>query len=540
MARKQKSQCSMRSGKPSTQGKGKTPAMDGDEIIRTKANDPSWYASNPSLLRDSASYSFNNPIGNAIDMEGSVNSGYFSVPGVCSIRLMPTVGISHDATSPVNIAARNIYSFVRHANSGHTNYESQDLMIYLIAMDQVYSMLAFCTRAYGVLGTYSQTNRYLPRACFNSMRLDFDDFIVNIADFRYFVNNLAVKVGSMCIPNTMSYLTRHMWMYSNIYKDSESSKAGLYLYNPWGFYLFEPTTATTGGKLTFKPFEGTAESELMTFAELKAYVESLIQPILTDEDMNIMSGDILKAFTPNGVFKVGPVEESYSVVPVHQYEVLNQMNNATLMGLPTIGSTSIYQGDGDKLGNLLFEPQWNLEATKADTIWALPVIFNSYHDSPTPEEVMVGSRLTNTCVSAQNAGGLETRACSSCGSEIAVEAELFYFYGTRANWRLITPNATPNLVKYKFIGRDDVGSVPMSLADLNSLAQLENFDWHPQVFVVPYTGGTTINTSNVQLPYADLDNYTILHDSDLRKMHETALLSQFSVPQMGSWNNKLS
>ena len=530
------------------QGKGSRSVVNSEvetgrnDTMSCAPNDPSWYAANPSLLKDAASYSFNNPIGNKVTLAHGAVSGSFAVPGVYSLRTMDVPGVAMDGTAPVNVAAKNIYSFVRHANSGHSNYDSPDLMIYLLAMDQVYAALAYMARAYGVMGTYSQTNRYLPQALMSSMRLDFNDFMANLADFRYYINSTAVKVGSMCVPKTMAYFTRHMWMYTNVYKDSESDKAGLYLYNPAYFFRFEPTTSTQGGQLVAVTWEGSTSGagKLMKFSQLKEKVDSLINPILSDEDMNIMSGDILKAFTADGVFKMGPIPESYAIEPVYNEEVLNQINNATLLGKPRTEGLKIHQvNEGANAGNIVFRPVFTAPNGGYD-VWSLPVLFNSYRRSPEPADVMVGSRLT--VIGAKGANDTSF-VPASAGSDIALEGEVYTFAsGAGDAWVVDNPDQAYHVQKYMFMQANDASeTVPVTAYNLRTWAYQEQFDWHPQMFIVPYIGGEgAISNVKVQLPFVDLDNYTLLHDSDLAKLHETALLSQLAVPQMGSWNNKLS
>ena len=207
-------------------------------------NDPAWYAVNDQLLRDSASFPYSWPVGNRLtqivqETGAGRNAGVEqSIPGVLSLYLSPTIGWADSSESPVNVASRNIYSFVRHANSGHANYDAPDLMLYLLAMDSCYSYHSFLRRLYGVMMDYTPINRYYPRAVVASMNVDFDDAMAHLAQLRCFINQFAVKLGSMCVPNSMSYMVRHMWMYSQIFVDSMSAKAQTYLYNPHAFYKF--------------------------------------------------------------------------------------------------------------------------------------------------------------------------------------------------------------------------------------------------------------------------------------------------------------
>lgn len=523
------------------QGQFDRKIMHGKFTDQTKCapNDPSWYASNSALLRDSASFSFNNPLGNRITLSGTPSSvsisKTFAIPGVYAIYCGPSIGRSLDNSSPVNIAARNIYSFVRHANSGHSNYDAPDLMLYLLAMDQLYSGLAFMSRAYGVMSQYSQANRYLPKALMYAMSLDYDDFMSNLADFRYYINASSVKVGSMCVPKSMSYFARHMWMYSNIYKDSAAWKSGLYLYTPKFFWKYAPVASSQGGSLTPVSVEGSATNKLMTFAELKTMFDGMMNAIVLDEDSNIMSGDILKAFTADGVFKVGPIAEDYTVEPVHNIEVLGQINNATLIGSPVANRYGVTQSmTGDTAGALIFDPEFTSDTTTT-TQYGMPTLFNCFSNTPTPEEVMVNSRLTVPLYGR----GSAAYGVAASGSDLAFYARIFTFVSNSSNrWDVVTPPYASQIQKYLMI---DSSSVDLE-SFANITGQQECFDWHPQVIPIQYTANDSggIKAATVLWPQIDVDNYTIMSELDLTKMHETALLSQFAVPQMGTWNDKLA
>ena len=508
------------------------------DTVKCAPNDVSWYASNPQLVKDAGSFSFNNPVGGVVNLDnGGLYNTQFAVPGVMAIRTVGVPGCSRDLTSPLNIAARNIYSFVRHANSGHANYDAPDLMMYLLAMDNVYSMLSFMSRAYGVVSYYQSRNRYVPKALFNAMHLDYEDFMENIADFRAFINVYAVKVGSYCVPKSMSYFTRHMWMYTNVYKDSESDKAQLYLYTPAFFYQFSATASTQGGSLEPVFMDGAASSKLMTFEELRTKANGLIQALMYDEDANIISGDVLKAFTSEGVFKLGPITEDYVVEPVYNEEVLHQINNVTLLGAYSKAQAESWkitqQTTGDQAGGILFAPIW--EADTLSTPWAnMPLVFNSYKKDPGPEDTLVGSRLTV----AQWQGSESRYTIHDCGSDVALTAEVYRMVaGSNNRWDVVTPPYATVYTKWMFV---EVGAVDAA-ALCSQIAQLENFDWHPPIQYAVLTTNTSggVTAVDMPMPCQDMDNYTVFTFRDLAKLHETALLSQFSVPQMGAWNDKL-
>lgn len=153
------------------------------EDLESKTNDPTWYSSDPALLRDAASIPFSWPVGTPIDLNvPDVSKMRWSVPGICALDVVPVYGTNESKTSALNIAANSLYSFVRHANSGHSNYDAPDLMLYVCAMSQVYSFINYMMRAYGLANLYSQKNRYLPAGLLQASGIDHSKIIDNLAD----------------------------------------------------------------------------------------------------------------------------------------------------------------------------------------------------------------------------------------------------------------------------------------------------------------------------------------------------------------------
>lgn len=183
-----------------------------EEAVAKAVNDVSWYAQNPELLMDSASISYNTAVGTPLHLmeyAAGPNSplswtNYYAIPGIYTMRVAPIPGYTIDNSSPINIAARNLYSFVRYVNSGHANYDPVDLMIYVLAMDSLYSFVAWLRRIYGELQLTSQYNRYLPEQQVRCEGLDYDDLVRHIVDLRAFINTFQLKLGTFVIPDRKS------------------------------------------------------------------------------------------------------------------------------------------------------------------------------------------------------------------------------------------------------------------------------------------------------------------------------------------------
>lgn len=485
---------------------------------RGSYNDVSWYAANPQILKDACSIAFSNPQGAPVNARYVMNQ---RMPGIARIELLCIPGISSDPTSAINIATRNIYSYVRHANAGHTNYEAPDLMIYLLSMDQAYTYHAWMRRIYLLARTYMQKNRYTPKWLIQSMGIDYDDIVSQLADFRLYINTYAQKLGSLVTPSGMTYFQRHAWVFSNVFADSTSAKAQFYYFNPDSFGIFEPTTSQKGGKMVYKKVENSDNSKLK-LSDLIAFGNSMIEPLLSDEDINIMSGDIIKAFGTN-LNTLGMITENDAIMPVYNLEVLTQIQNLQVTKFDSDApQREVTQTDG----YLVFNPCLTGEIPTYDDWMELeaPVLFTLPFDSVEPGDVMVASRLIPTFEPKDKKVYLD-----SAGSEIVTS---FNMYNINEDGTRMDIVGSISMTNWGRVSNNEVDWWDCSLT-LQTLMALEKFEYHP-AFGYKITSGTgtdlEIMFSNIAL---DVENYTVLDKSDIIQMNEVAILNEFDVPQMG-------
>lgn len=494
-------------------------------------NDVSWYAKNKQLLKDSASFSYNSPLGALLHYQDydiasntSISLTAPSIPGIMSFYVVPGIGKSENRSDPANLAAINLYSYVRYNNSGGANYDSPDLMMYVLTMDSLYYMWNWGQRAYGLMQKYDQMNRYMPRALVNASGFDFDDLQQNLADFRQFLNITASKISSYCVPGDMSYVTRHSWMFSNVYKDSSIAKAQMYLWVPAVYYVYNETSGA--GKLQHKQIF-TQQRQLVKFSDYISMMNEMIAAIDNAEDIGNMSGDILKAFGSSALFKLSAVPEDYSVEPVYNEEVLTQIHNCTvgsaeitLLGSYFYSSTALDITQNVEAGAIVYNPQ---PLQSFSPFMTLPRMVNFPWESVTPENTMVGTRLTTISkivipASSTSAAVMEM----TFGTEFVCSGKVWFM------------NANAQMQSQNFVSSDvaTVGSAANYSAQVFRASLVSNFDWHPLVYYGAVNGtGASIaySFSSIQ---GDLANYTLMGVNDLFKLHETAILSEFNVPQL--------
>lgn len=477
-----------------------------------KFNDVSWYVKNPEQLKASASFSYNNPLGYPVPFKSMIanvdNISDANVPGLLAFQIVTCPGRSISSTSPINIAAQNVYSFVRYQNSGSKNYDQADLMLYLLAADQLFSLWNWMQRMYGYLSAYNQDNWYMPKVYAEADHIDFDDFRGHISDFRAWLNQCAAEMTAFCVPSTMSLFVRHSWMFSNIYKDSGVKKAQHYMFTPAYFYRYDETGSQYGGQLVVHTFRSGAQ---LTFSQLQSYWRTIFDAMAYSEDIGVMSGDIKKAYGDGSLFRLGAVNADYVVNPVYNEEVLNQMHNSTVITLQGSATPNITQDPNT--GFLIYNP-----ALLPVAHYHTQALINMNKDIVEPGDTMVGTRLT---AGVTISGSLARLTC--CGTEF-VSRRVIYRMNLNGSFTAFTQD-NPNYEIYSLSADTDLEYVTLC----------SDFDWHPLSPLIYTDQSVTPNVSTFLGYMGDVSNYTVIPYDKIQQMHLTAIMSELNIPQLGSF-----
>lgn len=520
-------------GKSNMRGRNKKNDSASIQEETKSGNDPAWYAADPTLLRDAASYPFSYSTGATEIHDPSLwmNAPFFDqpgsqVPGICSLHVYPTIGTAIDATDPINVAAQSVYSFVRHANSGHSNYDAPDLMLYILAMANMYSFLVWCQRLYGYALTYDQRNRYVPNDLIRTNDVDAGDLIENLANFRFWINTLIAKMASFAVPATMSIFSRMSFIYSDYYIEGTSIKDQLYQFVPEGFYKFGIDSDSLGN-LTWEPFD---YSTLMSVADIMTYGNALFNAIWSQEDFGIMSGDILKAYGDR-IIKLVSIPEYYNIVPKFDPMVLTQMKNADIVRItPSRISQSATDGtivqvtipNGYTTSDTYFNSSITISsllATRMNNTMTAALkdyrILTVDTDNPTPEVVIEATRLKV----AYDA----FKAWYKAGTELITALTITVSPGV--DMKVDTP-----FILGKFKTTLAEGDAIMSIMTLEEA--LRCFHYIPRLWIVLNKDDESTKPQFVRELF-DIDNFTLLNYDDVRKLHEAATINMFAVPSIG-------
>lgn len=506
---------------------------------RADSNDPQWYYKQEQILNDVASFSFSHPLGARIDLSEMYPSNpqsqfATSIPGVwaCDIALAP--GISVDAQSPLNLGAQNVYTFVRKSNSGAINYNAPDLMLYLIAMDSLYSAWNWMKRIYGEASVYSQVNKYKPLAYAAADRVDLENIVSNLADYRAYLNMAANRISSFCVPATFNLMVRHSWMFSNIYTDSETTKAQNYMFTPAVFYQYDETTSPNGGVLApvnigFTP---TASAKRLKFTDLQVILDDMINALQYSEDIGTMSGDILKAYGEGGLFKLSLIDTDYKIDAVYNREVLTQFENAVFWGNPNeltdANLNTMVIAQDPNTNWIKFQPVFDTGENSYTNVTGNYV--NFHWDNPTPADVLVATRL-NIAYENIGTGGNHKYKIIDCGTEIALRQRVFTLnqgssVATAATSGPLTLNETE-------MGTVSLGGSPTVATNTHQALMAKRislqqcFDWCPQLYMFFQYDG---NPAFALLPLRDWDVFTKLTRNNYAALNQLALLSMYNIP----------
>lgn len=507
-------------------------------------NDPGWYARYPELMKDAASLPYSIPTGTLIswnvEVDASaplvvnnasvINNPHQAIPGIMTLGIAPAIGVSTDAASPVNVATKMLYTKVRAENSGARNYDAPDLMLYCLAMDQIYSLLTWYNRIYGTMMLYSQVNRYLPKAMLKAQHVDFDDLILHINDFKAFLDTATAQAAVFSVPNDMAIFNRHAFMYQNVYKDAESPKSQMYQFAPRLFYRYDELNGA--GALRALDIINVYPNGLK-FTDLVHLFHTLIDPIIASEDFNIMSGDILKAFGESGLIKLQIMPQGYTIYPITDYEVLTQIKNSTMTNWTTTMLLSSGTGNLDitqdaNVEYLVYNPYFRKGVSTPPLGLVHDRMLSTYKTTPEPADNMVYTRLMYTMKIVETPETSDPSIIDydvyfdSVGSEFVTSVAVTQFhYDGNGVWDDTTTNI--NVIS------ESVATGSPTLGAFYRIWAGRHFDFCPAIYYMWQSTNSTL-----LYVFFDTDNWTMVHSYELEKMHRTALMSMLRVPMIGS------
>lgn len=501
-----------------------------------RTNDWRWYSIDENVSKSFGSLPFNVLSGTGFKLAvGNINispdkiSFFYpqSVMAIDTVNMVAGAGyVQSDPaggggvqSSGILTASNQLYQYLRHVNSGARNYEPADVIMYVLAVRDIYGAVSELRRVLGLTRWYTMQNVRMPERLIKALRIEYDDLIANLANYRGRLNTLIMRVNAFAIPSYFRAFYRTDFIYSNVFMDSSTTRGQYYVFRRNGYYTLNGKTDTHGTQLVYTdyaPDTDTSGSKVSVNTYLNA-LESMIRSLETDTDALTMGGDVLSAFRDADLLTIATVPDDYIVVPVFDENILAQIENAIPVSNYIHRPSYVFH---------IYAPQCSIsqENGQISTInitqgASQPIIdairyqfgefiFNSHVDQPDYTHVLDWTRLMTSCMTSQAGQTSGTYLIiNSSGLEIPLQ---FVMYDANGDYNeletmLINEPGTPV----------DVDRTPWIV---------EQYDWHPFVYRL-----TTDAEGEPYMPdiIGDLRYYTIINRRNIMNLNSVANLAAF-------------
>lgn len=481
-------------------------------------NDISWYTRNPELMAPVSRVAFPYKVGMNLDCGeftdesgGNLSSVDYTIPGICAIAFEYAFGYSSDSMDPMSIAAAEIWSVIRKEYSGSLDADGPDILMYVIALDQIHAMIAYLKRLYGVVNAYTGENYEFPEMLWNALDPGFSlaDAQLGLDQLEYAINTLVDMVNVFAVPNDMDLFHRHRWMNENIYLDEPSLNAQTFIFCPDHFYMIEENTATGTG---LKPISVRGNSIKQVFTKCR----DMIVALKSWEDALTINGYIKRAYAGSNWYTAELMPHGYRVAPVWVPEVLTQIENLNV--IPQYTPVKVRQ-DPAAHNAVIFEPSVTFPA--ATTVKYPEPMMNLHTAEVTPADIIIASRLMAYLGESED----NLIYPIVCGTEIVTGLYLF----SSSNRFDLSGNGeqvnTHQFLEYASgTGPSDWYAATKSIF-LNALA--DTWNHYPKRWLHFSTTSTSITQPEPVL-VGDIANLTIIPRNVLRELHKVCIFSEFN------------
>lgn len=483
------------------------------------------------------------------------------LPGIMSIAWVPSFGNSSEPTDPASIAGKEFYGRVRAAYSGALDADAPDFMVYLGALDSIFSYIGWLKRLYRAISTYSPDNMLLPEYLLGAMGVKTTTVINNLRQHKtrlwQGINELILMSRKFRCPAVMDLFNRHYWMSDNVYADAPTTRAQLYVFNLVGVYKLAEQTEVSSGTESVMGLQLTKLPTNFTVDELITFGLQLLQAFDAWDDSYTISGYLTRAFDSVPSFQVAELLQDELITAQFVPEVLSQIENLRSIQL---GSTSAAIGDpiwtsffaANKVTqnvatnavvsnvNFSYTDQTATAASATNPLYANVALFNRLpkgvspminvrSDAPTVADTVIASRLqAYTTISAPEY--VEAKK-ATLNYEITGGTELVLWIGLISKTSSTTflldglAQVYANAVTYK-TAASDPSTTKFSHIENAANNLLEQFAWHPFVFAVDAL--STSDSDTRVYPQGDVYNATKVTPEMLANLHKICFYSELN------------
>ena len=228
--------------------------------------------------------------------------------------------------SPINIAAKEFYVYVRGKNSSLSSYIAADILKQQIAVAGLYMGWNLLYRSLSINSRYSKYNVAFGSMMNKSLTATIPS--ENTTDIGSYINSMAVlktKLEALRLMKNIPAINRWFELSSDIYADEDIEQAGLIVFQPNYLPYYDMTpTSTTVGDIRYKNVRG------ITWESLYNWIASTADKYQNDEDFNNISAEMKKADIP--LYELRAPSSDTTVLgnwkPIFNYDIIDGIKNA--------------------------------------------------------------------------------------------------------------------------------------------------------------------------------------------------------------------
>lgn len=521
----------------------------GDKL--SSLNDVSWYKRYPELLEASARIAFPNRPGMAVDMgTGKIvpnsvttitDSAKYDIPGVASMRWIPSFARSESATDPTSIAAREIYAKVRSKFSGSLDADAPDFIMYMGALDSIYSYIGALKRIYRILDVYTPQNYILPDGLLKGMFFT-DDAINQLrmdkANFNLSINQLIRMTKKFAMPAAMDLFVRHYWMNDNVYTDRADINSQFYVFVQHAFYKYSPQNtpdgvSAAGLELVEAPWgdlAGWSPSTNGAVADLYNFGTDMINALSEWDDCYTISGYLMRAYEGVNQFTVDELPIHDNFTPVYVPEVLMQIENS--VGIMSYNNQTINNlenvnvSQDPKTNAVIYKPVLSSSALIDGSDYSdVNNWINVHENNPTSDTIVVATRL-HPVLSKRSDNKFDIYSAT----EIPLGWNVVIRYTSSSGVVQSRSWGVPQFFSFGYDKSDADYWVTTKerMMILSTIFTFSAFDYHPLINVWQvFTENSKNNTFTYML--GDVSNFTVVPDDVMFNIHRVCTYSELNA-----------
>lgn len=508
-------------------------------------NSIEWYSRYPNLLLGAGQIPYpykpgmRVPMGDIITVLGDEpDTVYDIIPGILRIDWRPSVGLSLSPTSPISIVGKEVYAKVREKFSGAIDADAPDFIVYLMALDSIFSYIAMLKRIYRVLNAYSPDNLFTPDGILNAMGFSatqIADLREHKMEFYQRINELVLMTYKFKCPRIMDVFNRHVWLNDHIYTDAPTPNSQFYMFWQITWYKFamvdiphSTPTAQAGGLIEASPWNvpglnTTAVPASGVASYLFNFGRSLIDALAASDDGYLISGYLMRAYDGIPDFRADELLLGEFLIPKYNEEVLGEIEN--LHTLPSYETSYVSNtiAQDPSTNAIIAEPIVTFPissyARTANHVGMYPR-FNARVDSPTIAQTVVNSRLMTYTYDLKETSSTEAQASILCCTEI-VEKMMMFIQHTVGG----APARVQKLASdIALSARASSGLTDSGMETIFNVFKLMQWDWAPILVLQVFTQ----KGSYLSL-VGDVHNFTSCSIEALRNINTVCLYSLFNA-----------